>query len=794
MKHCKIKTIISCLAASVILFCVTAFSSVAFAETNVSNEAELRTALSAGEEIVMTGDIKLASCLKIESGNVTLDLNGYKLYRELESAKGDGSVIEVSKDGSLTIKDSSNDTGTITGGFAANGGGILNYGTLDVQGGKIVGNQASNNGGGINAAAGSKTTIANATVMKNDAKNGGGINIEVGAQPVEMTNTTVRNNTALYNGGGIQDLGGVALDGCTIVSNNAYDLGSGVYVNYNTISVKGTNVIKKNTGSNVYLRNNKTITVIGKLDAKSEIGVSGDSANITVTSGYSDYHSEEPSNYFFSDLDGGSVTFSSDKKEVNTLAGYSVVEVYDGNNTVTKSELCSAPDDAWNKAVSYAGNTGKVVCKLGSNWSHDRQLSVSGNKKLTLDLNGFYILRTRDGEETENGNIFTIEKGASFTIIDSRPKSKGYDGFKGGVITGGCNDDDGGGIIVGKDASLFIEGGTLYNCYADGDGGGIYISENADKVDIRNCRIANCTADSFKADGGAIYDCINDFTMMDSKVTGCYSNDNGGGVCIDSDGSGSGNLYFKNVIFSNNIAEDYAGGLCIWDFDNEGDYLLFDGCDFFSNSSNTTDGGGVYIDGNSKVFTLFKNCNFMYNESGHEGGGMAVYDDNVALASCLFAQNKAVNDGGGIVVNGKNDINVKGLMIIKDNELEKNGDNKSKNLCLEIEVLGTARLYSGGLYEGSYISVGHAYEFARNIPEYQQKYYYRDDGGKIEFKKTGTVDTPLITSESSETASIFGRGSVIVIASVTAATLAAGLAAVSMKKKKGDAEYDSDDE
>ena len=800
MKHCSLKTVISGIAAMSMLVCVLAFSGAAFAQTNVSTEAELRAALSGGEDIVMTSDIKLDSCLKIESGSVTLDLNGYNLYRELSTAASDGSVIEISKNGSLTLLDSSADTGTVSGGWANNGGGIANYGTLNIQGGRITGNQATGNGGGINAAAGSKTTIENATVMKNDAKNGGGINIEVGAEPVNMINTTVKSNTSLYDGGGIQDLGGVVLDGCLITANNAYGTGGGIYVNYNTVSVKGANIIKKNMGSNVYLRNGRLIDVVGTLDAKSEIGISGDNANTTVTNGYSAYHSEEPSNYFFSDLEGGTVAFNSDKKEVTTSSGYSVVEVYDENGTVTKSETYLDPSEAWDKAVSYAGSTGNVICKLGANWSHDKHLSVSGEKKLTLDLNGFYVLRTRDNETTENGNIVTVEDGATFTITDSRPKSKGYDGLRGGVIAGGCNDTDGGGIIVGEDASLYITGGTLYDCYADGDGGGIYIDSDAKKVDIRSFTIKNCTADSVKADGGGIYICQNDFTMVDSSIEGCYSNDNGGGACIDSSGSGSGNILFKNVGFYNNIAEDYAGAMAIWSFDDDGDYIEFDTCNFMSNSSNTTEGGAVYIDSTDDEPTLFKHCNFMYNYAGEGGGAIAVYEDNVILADCVITKNEAEEGGGGIFLDNSYDLNIKGLMIIKDNT--SNDGEYHHNVYFDRAFAGGAsnEIYSGGLYEGSYIGLNFAlnqeYEFVKGIAQYQKKFFHCDNPKyRIEFEDGERLDTYILTTEGSRTAaSVFGTGSVVVIASITVVALAAGLAVIAVKKKKGDAENGNDED
>ena len=168
MKNRILKKTISCLTVISVLFCVAAFAHSAFAETSVSTEEELRAAISAEEStIVMANDIKLASCLNIER-NITLDLNGCKLYRSLTAADENGSVIKVQKSGALTLKDGSADkTGTITGGWANNGGGICNYGTLNIQGGNVIGNTAKNNGGGICCTANSKTEISNAYIYDN---------------------------------------------------------------------------------------------------------------------------------------------------------------------------------------------------------------------------------------------------------------------------------------------------------------------------------------------------------------------------------------------------------------------------------------------------------------------------------------------------------------------------------------------------------------------------------------------------------------------------------------------------
>ena len=192
-----------------------------------------------------------------------------------------------------------------------------------------------------------------------------------------------------------------------------------------------------------------------------------------------------------------------------------------------------------------------------------------------------------------------------------------------------------------------------------------------------------------------------------------------------------------------------------------------------------------------------KTAIFLYNESGNDGGAMNVNEHNVVLASCLFAQNETEEAGGAIYVNGSYSINVKGLMIIKDNKSLITSTTKTRygthNLCLN----GRAMLYSGGLYEGSYIGIskfsqGSNDEVAEGIAEYQQKYFHSDQKN-IKFEKTGTVDTPIITTQSNETASVFGTGSVVVIVSVAVAALAAGLAALAVKKKKGVAENGNDE-
>lgn len=115
----------------------------------VSTEQELRFALSRNSQPKLTGDIKLTSCLVI-SNRATILLEGKKLYREMSASADDGHVIEVKSGGNLTIKNRTEDESVISGGYATQGGGILNSGTLKIENIKIAENKAKNGGGVLN--------------------------------------------------------------------------------------------------------------------------------------------------------------------------------------------------------------------------------------------------------------------------------------------------------------------------------------------------------------------------------------------------------------------------------------------------------------------------------------------------------------------------------------------------------------------------------------------------------------------------------------------------------------------
>ena len=68
---------------SLIIIALIAFAQGAWAQTtNVSNEAELRGAISNGANITLTQDITIGSAITFNDGiTVTIDLGGYKIGR-----------------------------------------------------------------------------------------------------------------------------------------------------------------------------------------------------------------------------------------------------------------------------------------------------------------------------------------------------------------------------------------------------------------------------------------------------------------------------------------------------------------------------------------------------------------------------------------------------------------------------------------------------------------------------------------------------------------------------------------
>ena len=125
------------------------------AEVNGTGYATFGDALAAwteGSTLKLLSDVTMSSTITIPTGEHTLDLNG----RSIKAGSTGYSVITIGSGAELTIDDSSENVGKITGGSVGqnNGGGVtVDGGTLTLNGGAISGNantygQIGNCGGG----------------------------------------------------------------------------------------------------------------------------------------------------------------------------------------------------------------------------------------------------------------------------------------------------------------------------------------------------------------------------------------------------------------------------------------------------------------------------------------------------------------------------------------------------------------------------------------------------------------------------------------------------------------------
>ena len=193
------------------------------------------------------------SVLTIDSG-VTVTINtltitgGSGTYvPEIETVVGGG----VLNNGSVTLNGTS-----ITGNTAGtNGAGMLNFGMLTLNGtSSVSGNTARQDSGGILSVSGSVTLNDTSSITDNSAPNGGGILNLAGS--VTLNNSgSITGNTAGSVGGGIYNLfGTVTLNNSgSITGNTAGTDGGGIYNNFTfggSVTLNDTSSITNNNPNN----------------------------------------------------------------------------------------------------------------------------------------------------------------------------------------------------------------------------------------------------------------------------------------------------------------------------------------------------------------------------------------------------------------------------------------------------------------------------------------------------------------------------------------------------------------
>ena len=351
------------------------------------------------------------------------------------------------------------------------------------------------------------------------------------------------------------------------------------------------------------------------------------------------------------------------------------------------------------QALGHGGHEGWKAVPSGN-----RKTLDSGKYYLKNDLKGDVVIKGQvelclNGHSitgTGNGSVITVSDGAGLRLCDCCST---------GCISGGSA-TEGGGIYVGENASLTMEGGQIAGNQAT-RGGGIFASDSASLIlsggEIRE--------NSAKSGGGLYLRCQADISACLIKDNVCEYNgagiyaeadrdaqiilssvdvlDNssighGGGIYIKScrmdmlSGSVSGNqvtaphacgggVYVDEyagftmgvgVEISDNCAANSGGGVCISGGTPASDFTM-EGGEIKGNTA--INGGGIASTG----VGLFQILGGTIEDNSASGDGGGIYisfaftrDVSKLISSCSILNNSAVNYGGGIFLQGNSFIDV----------------------------------------------------------------------------------------------------------------------------------------
>ena len=588
----------------------------AWAQTIVTNEAELRTAVQTNNtNIQFANNIATSSLLEItNSRTVTIDMNGFTLDRGCTSR---GSQVIVIRTGS-TLNLSN---GTLTGGWGGNGGALdIETGTIvNLTGVIITGNTADDRGGGI-ANSGTLTmtdcTLSGNTSRDNLENIGGGGLINYANCTATLTNVTIDGNNALY-GGGLCNRGTMYMEGCTISDNLAYFYGGGIrnegtltmtectvdgndcsnesilpvydgggIYNHGTLNINGCNItgntcmakgngiwndatlniqgnvqIKDNNDDDIYLSTGSKITVTDALTGgPGSIGVRMQTPGV-FTSGYQSHNSE--TDHFFSNIIPNEITLVNG--EMNMRYGYYECS-WDSENKQLVHTMRTIP--TYFQIANICGiNNGGVL------WGNDYWFIAEGTGStvngLTCNGNNIYLILCDDAEYTINEGFF-VNAGTTLHIY-----CQSYGDRMGKLICNGANSQPG---IGPKNDD---NGTTHYSGNFDIHGGNIKATGGKYGAGIGGCEDRS---------SGTI-------TIWDGKIEAT------GGTDAAGIGGGEGGSGTNTFIYGGNIKAtggDYGAGIGGGEYTGGGGgdcgrIEIFDGTIVASGTGTDGEGGGAGI-------------------------------------------------------------------------------------------------------------------------------------------------------------------------------------------------------
>ncbi len=470
------------------------------------------------------------------SSNGRLWIRGSSKIVQNQAEKGAGIYIDTNSDANI-IEDSAEISVNICQSNGQGGGIYLYKGSLVLQGNaKILNNESSvgtDGGGGVYISEHGTLTIKDSCIIQgNKAKNSGGSSIT-------------------GNGGGICNLGKLIMEGGEIKENEA-KLGGAVY-NNGTFKISGSAKIvsyadpDENTpGKNdIYLPADKVITVIGEL---TEISV----ARISPVSSYTARRQvvEAASGVILADqVSKFKVTDGADGKKWKINAA-GQLELANKTITVTSwKELKKAVKEGEYNTILVNNNLTAAYGTDEENYGTieiTKNMTIKGNNTSSQNVIEINLATFTGGGRNKKHKIFKIKSNAVVKMENLELKN-------------GYSTDSGGGIEIEK-GNVTLSKVTIDSCTAKANGGGIAVLRGSLKIEngslIQNCKSLKDTGSSTTANGGGIF--VGGNGNLELNGVRIYENeakDNGGGIYT------KGNTTIVSAIIDENSSTLRGGGI-----------------------------------------------------------------------------------------------------------------------------------------------------------------------------------------------------------------------------------------
>lgn len=468
-------------------------------------------------EALSSRDVEILQNIAIDStltiGNKrTLELNGFTIKKV-----NGGRAITVND--TFTLKDSSKShTGKIIGGAATgigidtNGGGVYveEHGEFTMKGGTISECFAANSGGGVYVKENAKLNMSDGAAIENcTADNYGGGIMNYGT--VTINNGKIINCTADSYGGGIAadgkygggklDLSDSEIKKCTAVQSGG---GGGIYAAQTTVTLKNCHIEENDAagyGGGIFATNNSTMTITGSTVQKNTVNGDGGGmtlglSNLTMTNtDINENISSGNGGGIYASFSSG-ITFDGGNINGNRANwGGGVYLHYGADFTMSAGSYISNNTASYNGGGVIINDMNKedypTFTMTGGTVSHNEALGdksdgngggICGQKNAVINISGGEI----QYNQAINGGGIHLINNSSANI------SGGY------LSENTAKAGNGGGVYINDKSRLSLTGGNISRNYATGLGYGVY---NNGTLNVS--KTANVSGNCLESEDGA---------------------------------------------------------------------------------------------------------------------------------------------------------------------------------------------------------------------------------------------------------------------------------------------------